>query len=340
MSDSVTLGSPNSRRAKGLASASIAPKWCLVSDSAPGGDGVLVSALLWDEATRTSPPGIIYLGTGDTYWTSHDGKDWTAAPAGYNQGLSYRQNFCAESTLTGVRLFGGDSGRAMGDLWSLECGSPPGGRKPSMTWKREPDPGVPPRLLANLITTLQPGNDPVRYGDCQGEFIIGGQDGRNNHLLDVWRSSPAYRPWTEVPQITPYQDVQNAAVIAWRGCIWRFGGRREPWLDPIRDVYASGDNGATWWRPFTEVPWSGRSSAVVVALGDCLVLVGGSGAEPGASANDCWIFDGSYWTQGPPPPGRLGVGVSGCTEAPLSQATVRQRAWFMTYNGQVGRLEL
>lgn len=325
----------------------ITPRWRTIARGGgpdPGNAAVLLSALLWDDKTRTSPPGLILLGKRDKFWTSRNGVDWTAAPADYNRGLEYRQSFCAAAKLASVQLFGGDTRETtMADLWTFECGTPePDGPKPSLTWKETPAGGIPARYSANMVTTQVLGDDPVRYGDCHGDFILGGADPRSQHYQDTWRSSFLQPAWTLVPAVNVYEGVENAGMIAWRGCLWRFGGAQYETLRPIREVYASGDNGATWWRPFAEVPWSPRSSPAVVALGDCLVLVGGRDAHQ-RTLEDCWIFDGSYWTPGPTPPyaGELCSDVMGCTEAPAWRAPARQRAWFMSPNtGASAVLEL
>jgi hypothetical protein len=110
--------------------------------------------------------------------------------------------------------------------------------------------------------------------------------------------------WTELTGAAPWSNRSDTTMTAWRGALWLTGGEiyTDAYTNP-RDVWRSGDGGASWACATPAAPWSGRGyhAAAVADGGRRLLITGGghcSNHFNASKGDDCTAYDwhGEGWS--------------------------------------------
>jgi N-acetylneuraminic acid mutarotase len=196
----------------------------------------------------------------------------------------------------GAVLFGGTANSAsdLNDTWTFDG-----------TWTPVSVATPPPARVDAGMATL--GSELV---------LFGGSNATSADLNDTWMFDGT--SWTQVSISSAPPARERPSMATLGNQVVLFGGSKggSAYLNDTWTFNISGASGTSTWASWTQKsvssPPPGRDGASVVALGDELVLFGGSGGSS-AFLNDTWTFDGTSWTQvsaANPPPERYGASMT------------------------------
>ena len=118
-------------------------------------------------------------------------------------------------------------------------------------------------------------------------YVIGGFSSSSNDLDDVWESGDG-ASWTQVNASAAASDKFAArgqhSAVAVGDTVYVIAGDQAG--NPRRDVWTSGDKGATWTQAVANAEFPARRNHSAVARGGALYVIGGEGSTQ--LFNDVW----------------------------------------------------
>ena len=107
-------------------------------------------------------------------------------------------------------------------------------------------------------------------------------------------------PWVQVTREAGWSARDSQGELVYKNRLWLFGGWRNSFEAPPRDVWSSAD-GKTWKQVTARAPWIHSDLSMSLTFKDRMWFMGGwyNGRLPGHSAsNQVWSStDGKAWTQ-------------------------------------------
>ena len=129
--------------------------------------------------------------------------------------------------------------------------------------------------------------------------LMGGSDGTNHVINDVWRSTDKGATWTKMTSNAGWTArCAHSSVVMPDGSIVLMGGYDIP-SGERNDVWRSTDKGATWTQVTASAGWTPRQFPSSVAMPDGSIVLTSGGDDIGGVKNDVWrsTDNGTTWTQ-------------------------------------------
>lgn len=210
---------------------------------------------------------------GNDVWSSADGVTWDSLG---NAPWAEREDFGLVVYNNKMWVLGGQKGNSIryNDVWSSVNG---------ITWiEVRPDGDTSGWSQRNDAVFLV-------FDDGTGEklWAMGGKDGANNELSDVWSSTDGVT-WTKKTDNAGWPARENASGTVFNGRMWIMGGGQ----NDLNDVWSSA-NGITW-TSLGNADWAKRDGHAVEVFEGKMWVMGGQGSS--GSFSDVWSSpDGANW---------------------------------------------
>lgn len=142
------------------------------------------------------------------------------------------------------------------------------------------------------------GRSSFGYAVLNGQIIITG--GTNTasftRLNDVWGSYDGVN-WTQLVSAAPWSPRATAAnnLVVLGNTLYLVGGTGPGAPTYLNDVWSTQD-GVNWTQVVGSAPWAARTSGMVTAFNQGIILMGGGNAS--GDFNDVWFSpDGATWSE-------------------------------------------